>query len=62
MTEDVEDNVDEIPDSEFSYAVAIVFHKIDNGNDGVLPLSKIVDFIETLGEGFNIEELAGHMR
>ena len=61
MVEDVEDNVDELPDSDFSKATAIIFDKIDNGKDGVLTLSKFVDLIETLGEGFHIENLAGHL-
>ena len=45
----MEDDVDELPDSDFSKASARVFDKIDNGNYGVLILSKSVDFIETLG-------------
>ena len=45
----MEDDVDEIPDSDFSKSAARVFDKIDNGKAGVLPLSKFVDFIETLG-------------
>ena len=38
MIEDMEDSVDELPDSDFSIAVARVFDKIDNGKDDVLPL------------------------
>ena len=38
MIEDVEDDVDELPDPEFAKAAARVFYKIDNGKDGVLPL------------------------
>ena len=39
----------------------IVRDKIDHRKDGVLPSSKFVDLIETLGEGFHSEELAGHL-
>ena len=39
LMEDVEDNVDEISDSDLSKAAARIFDKIDNGKDGVLPLS-----------------------
>ena len=53
MMEDVEDGVDELSDSDFSKAIAILFDKKDNGKDGVLTLSKFVDFIETLGECFH---------
>ena len=35
-----------------------IFDKIDNDKAGIIPLSKFVGFIETLGEGFNYEELA----
>ena len=37
LIEDVEDDVDEVPDSDFSKASARVFNKIDNCNAGVLP-------------------------
>ena len=40
MVEDVEDDVDEIPDSDFSKAAARVFDNIDNGRDVFLPSSK----------------------
>ena len=60
--EDVEDDVDELPDSDFSKTAARVFDKIDNGKDGVLPSSTFADLIRTLGEGFHINELAGHLR
>ena len=40
----------------------IVFDRIDNGKDGVLPFSKFSDLIETLGDGFHSEDLAGHLR
>ena len=62
MIEDVEDDVDELPDPDFSRAAVRVFDKIDDGKAGVLPLLRFVDLIETLGEGFHSEELAGHRR
>ena len=62
MVEDVEDDIDELPDSDFTKAVAIIFDKIDHGKDGALPSSKFVDLIETLGEVLHSEELAGHMQ
>ena len=62
MIEDVEYDVDELPYSYFSKAAARVFDRIDNGKDGVLPSSKFVDLIETLGEGFHSDDLAGHWR
>ena len=43
VMEDMEDDVDELPDSYFSKAAAIVFDKIDNGKNGVLPSSKCFD-------------------
>ena len=58
MIEDVEDDVGELTDSDFSKVAAIIFDKIDNGKDGVLTLSKFVDFIETLGEVFNNSSMA----
>ena len=61
MIENVEYDVDKPPDSYFSKVAVIVFNEIDSGNDGVLASSRFVDFIETLDEGFNIEELAGHI-
>ena len=36
VIEDVEDDVDELPDSDFSKSAARVFDKIDNGKAGVL--------------------------
>ena len=53
---------DELPDSDFSKAATRLFDKIDNGKDGVLPSSKFVDLIETLGEGFHNDDLADHRR
>ena len=61
VIEDVEDDVDELPDSDFDKAAAIVFDKIDHRKDGVLLSSKFVDLIETLGEGFHSEELTSHI-
>ena len=62
MIGDVEDDVDELPDSDSSKTATRVFDKIDNGKIGVLPLSKFVDSIETLVEVFHVQELAGHKR
>ena len=36
--------------------------RIDNEKDSVLPLSKFVNLIETLGDGFHSTELAGHLQ
>ena len=49
MIEDLEDDVYEVSDSDFSKATIRIFDKIDHGNYGVIPLSKYVAFIETLG-------------
>ena len=62
MVEDVEDDIEELPDSDFAKAAAIIFDKIDHGNDGAFPSSKFVDLIETLGEGLYGEELVGHLQ
>ena len=62
MIEYVEDDVDELPDSDFSKAATIIFDRIDNRKDGVIPQSKFVDLIETLEEGFHSEDLAGYLR
>ena len=43
MIEYVEDDLDELPDSDFSKDTAIIFDKIDNGKDGVLPSSKFFE-------------------
>ena len=45
VIEDVEDDVDDLPDSDFAKAAARVFDGMDNGNDGVLPSSKFVYLI-----------------
>ena len=60
MIENVEDDVDKLPNSDFSKAAARVFDKIESWDDGVLTFSKFVDLIETLGEGFHIEDIEGH--
>ena len=52
MIEDVEDDVDEIPYSDFSKAAAGLFDIIYNGKAGVLPYYTFVYLIETLREGF----------
>ena len=62
MMEYVEYDVDELPDSDFSKAAAIIFDKIDHWKGGVLLLSNFVDLIETLGVRFHSEDLAGHLR
>ena len=61
MIEDVEYDVDEHFGPDFSKDAARVFDKIDDGEAGVLPLSKFVDLIETLGGGFCSEYLAVYM-
>ena len=45
----------------FAKAATIIFDKKYRGKDGVLPSSKFVDLIETLGEGFHNEELSGQL-
>ena len=54
----MEDVVDELPDSDFDKAAAIVFDKIYNGKSGVLPSSNCFELIETLLEGFYSEDIA----
>ena len=48
----MEDDAYELPDSDFLKDAVRVFDKIDNGKYSVLPSSKFVDLIETLGEFF----------
>ena len=62
MIKDLEDDVDEFPDSYFCKAAARLFYKIDIGMDVVLSLSNFVDFIGTLEEDFHSEYLAGNMQ
>ena len=38
MIEDVEYNVDELTDSDFSKDATRVFYEVDNGKAGVIPL------------------------
>ena len=54
----MEYGIDELPDSYFSKSSA----RVDNGKDGVLPLSNFVVLIETLGEDFHSEELEVHLQ
>ena len=58
----MKDDVDELFDSDFAKADARVFDKVDDGKDCVLPQSKFVDLLETLGDIFHSEELAGHLQ
>ena len=60
MIEDGEDGIDELPDSYSVKAAVGVFDKTYNGK-GVILISSIFYFIETIGEDFHSEELAGHM-
>ena len=60
-TEDVEDDVDKLPDSYFDKDAVRVFDKIDNGKAGILPLSKVFELIETLEEGFESGDFDSHM-
>ena len=62
VIKDVEDDVYEVTDSDFTKAAARVFYEIDNGKAGVLLSSIFVDSIRTLGEGFYNEELAGQLQ
>ena len=57
VTEDMEDDLDEIPDSDCVKAVAIAFDKMDNKKVVVLPSSIFVDLVETLGGWVHSEEL-----
>ena len=43
VIEYLEDDVDVVPDSDFSKYAVIVFNKIYNVKDGVFPSSKFVD-------------------
>ena len=60
--EDVEDDIDELPNSDFSRATVRLFDEIDNGEAGLLPSSKFGDLIEIIGVGFHGEDLAGQLR
>ena len=62
VIEDVEDEGDELLDSDFFKSFTRVFDEIDNWKAGVLPYSKFADLIETPWEGFHNEELAGQLQ
>ena len=62
MIKDVEDDADELPDSDFVKAAARLFDKIDHGKDGVLPYSKFVYLIETLEGRFHSDNMEGHLK
>ena len=62
MIEFVEDYLDELFDSDFPKVAARLFNKIDYGNTGVLPSSNFVELVETLGESFHSEYLAGYLQ
>ena len=62
MIEDVEDDIDELPDSDFSRATIRLFYEIDNGKTGLLPSSKFGGLIEIIGVGFHGEDLAVQLR
>ena len=59
LTEDVKNDIYELPDSYFVKAIARVFDKIENGKGGVLPSSTFVDLVETLGVGGFIVKSCG---
>ena len=61
MIEDVEYDIDELTNSYFSKAAAIIFDEVDHWEDVVLQSSNSVDLIEILVEGFHSEDLAGHL-
>ena len=62
VIEDVEDDKDELPYSDFSRAIVRLFYEIDNGKAGLLPSSKFGDLIEIIGVGFHGEDLADQLR
>ena len=57
----MDDDVDELPDSDFSKSAARLFDKIDNGKAGVIPSLKFVEFIETLCWVFCSTYMEGHL-
>ena len=61
VIEDVEYDVYELTDSDFSKATVGIFDKIDNSKALAFSLSKFVDLTKTLGEGFHSEDLEGHL-
>ena len=62
VIEDMEDEVHELPDSNFSKATERVFDRIDIGKADLITSSKSVDMIEKLEEGFHSEYMAGHLQ
>ena len=62
VIEDMEDGIDELPDSDFSRATVRLFYEIDNGKAGLLPSSKFGDSIQIIGVGFHCEDLVGQLR
>ena len=62
VIEDVEDDIDELPNSNFSRATVRLFDEIDNGKAGLLTSSKFGELIEIIGVGFHGEDLAGQLR
>ena len=58
----MEDDIDELPDSDFYRSTVILFYEIDNGKAVLLPSSKFGDLIEIIGVGFHGEYLAGQLR
>ena len=61
MIEYVEDDIDELTDSNFSKDAARVLDEIDNGKAGVFLSSKSFDLIETLGNCFRGEDMVGQL-
>ena len=53
MIEDVEDDIDELPNSIFFGATMRFFYEIDNGKAGLIISSKFGDLIEIIGVGFH---------
>ena len=62
VIKDVEDDIDKLPDSDFSRATVRLFYEIYNGKAGLLPSSKFGDLIQIIGVGFHGEDLAGQLR
>ena len=62
VIEDVEDDIDELPISDFSRATVKLFYEIDNGKAGLLQSSEFGDLVEIIGVGFHGEDLAGQLR
>ena len=62
MIEDVEYDIDELPDSYFSKAAVRIFNEIETEKACFLPSSKLVDFIETIEKGFHGEDLTGRLQ